>query len=178
VQVGLRPTILISVSQNFLVESPCSSLVKRNIGAAHNEQSGHASAFLRPMRSLKVEEQPCNFESRPMGAKTGLSLPIRQLRPTPILSGGLSRRQEPSDTKATAPLPYQEAGQLSQLVGMVSERAVYNVPTFCFGLGRTSVGLARIRDVFWSSQCWQGWECGSSPTSGTVFPQVRGLLVL
>ncbi len=35
-------------------------------------------------------------------------------------------------------------------------------------------GLGRIAYVFWSSQCLQGLECGSSPTSGTAFPLVRG----
>jgi hypothetical protein len=53
---------------------------------------------------------------------------------------------------------------------------VYNVPTFGFGLARISAGLVRIRHVFWTSQYLQGLESGSSPTSGTVFPQVRGLL--
>jgi hypothetical protein len=53
---------------------------------------------------------------------------------------------------------------------------VDSVNRFGIGLGRTSAGLTRIRYVFGSSQCLQGLECGSSPTSGTVFPQVRGLL--
>ncbi|WP_345046506.1 hypothetical protein [Arthrobacter methylotrophus] len=48
------------------------------------------------------------------------------------------------------------------------ENGVHNVHTRGFGLGRT-------QHVFGSSQCFQGLEAGSSPTSGTVFPQVRGL---
>jgi hypothetical protein len=55
-------------------------------------------------------------------------------------------------------------------------RGVDNVNRLGLGLGRTSAGLARMRYVFGSSQCLQGLECGSSPTSGTVFPQVRGFL--
>jgi hypothetical protein len=51
---------------------------------------------------------------------------------------------------------------------------VHIVHTLGLGLGRTSVGLARIRYVFGSSQCLQGRECGSSPTSGTVFSLFRG----
>jgi hypothetical protein len=51
---------------------------------------------------------------------------------------------------------------------------VDNVNTFGVGLGRTSAGLGRIRYVFWSSQCLQGLECSSSPTSGTADPLVRG----
>ena len=52
---------------------------------------------------------------------------------------------------------------------------VHNVHTFRMGLGRTSAGLARISYVFWSSQCLQGRECGSSPTSGTAGPLVGGV---
>ena len=55
---------------------------------------------------------------------------------------------------------------------------VDNVNTFGFGLGRRSAGLGRIRYVFWSSLCLQGLECGSSPTSGTVDPLVRGVFPL
>lgn len=44
-----------------------------------------------------------------------------------------------------------------------------------FGLRRTSAGLARIPHVFAGSQCFQGLEYSSTPTSGTVFQQVRGL---
>jgi hypothetical protein len=51
---------------------------------------------------------------------------------------------------------------------------VDSVHTFGFGLGRTSVRSGRIPQVSGSSQFLQGLESGSSPTSGTVFPQVRG----
>ena len=57
----------------------------------------------------------------------------------------------------------------------VGKRGVYKVHTFGSGLARTSGGLVQIADVFWSSHCFQGLESGSSPTSGTVFPQVRGV---
>jgi hypothetical protein len=55
---------------------------------------------------------------------------------------------------------------------------VDSVHTLGHGLGRTGVGLARIPYVWAGDQCLQGLEPGSSPTSGTVFPQVRGFLVL
>ena len=58
------------------------------------------------------------------------------------------------------------------------KEGVYNVHTFRFGSGRISAGLARIAYVFWTSQCLQGLECGSSPTSGTVDPLVRGVFAL
>jgi hypothetical protein len=53
-------------------------------------------------------------------------------------------------------------------------RGVDTVNTFDFRPGRTSVGSRRIQHVFAGSQCLQGEECSSSPTSGTVFSQVRG----
>ncbi len=51
---------------------------------------------------------------------------------------------------------------------------VDSVHTLGFGLVRTSAGLGRIPHVWAGVQCLQGLEPGSSPTSGTVFPQVRG----
>jgi hypothetical protein len=48
------------------------------------------------------------------------------------------------------------------------------VHTLGFGLGCTDAGLTRIAYVFGSSQGLQGAEGSSSPTSGTVFSQVRG----
>jgi hypothetical protein len=51
---------------------------------------------------------------------------------------------------------------------------VHIVHTFGVELGRTGAGSGRTPHVSGSSQCLQGLECGSSPTSGTVFPQVRG----
>ena len=50
-----------------------------------------------------------------------------------------------------------------------------SVHTLGLGLGRTGAGQARIPYVLAGVQCLQGLEPGSSPTSGTVFPQVRGL---
>jgi hypothetical protein len=58
------------------------------------------------------------------------------------------------------------------------KKGVHIVHTLGFGLGRTSVGLARIGDVFGGSQSFQGPESGSSPTSGTVDPLVRGVFAL
>jgi hypothetical protein len=58
--------------------------------------------------------------------------------------------------------------------GTTNSVGVHNVHTLGFGLGRTGTGLAWIGDVFGSSQCFQGLECSSSPTSGTAFPLVRG----
>ena len=52
---------------------------------------------------------------------------------------------------------------------------VDSVHTLGRGLGRTGAGLARIPHVSAGSQCLQELESGSSPTSGTVLPQVRGL---
>jgi hypothetical protein len=51
---------------------------------------------------------------------------------------------------------------------------VDNVNASRFLLGRRSAGLLRIPYVFAGSQCLQGLECSSSPTSGTVFSLVKG----
>ncbi|MGF6832432.1 hypothetical protein QF015_000581 [Paenarthrobacter sp. TE4293] len=69
-----------------------------------------------------------------------------------------------------------EWGSVVGVVGLRRRRirGVNNVNTLSLGLGRTSVGLSRIAYVFWSSQCSQGLECSSSPTSGTAYPLVRG----
>jgi hypothetical protein len=53
---------------------------------------------------------------------------------------------------------------------------VHNVHTFAVGLGRIGDGLGRIGYVSGEAQCLQGLECSSSPTSGTVFPEVSGVL--
>ena len=55
---------------------------------------------------------------------------------------------------------------------------VRNVHTRGFGLGRIGVGSGRIAHVSGTSQCLQGLECSSSPTSGTVFSQVRSFLLV
>jgi len=49
-------------------------------------------------------------------------------------------------------------------------RGVHNVHTLGFGLGRIRVGSGRIPYVSAGSQCLQGLESRSSPTSGTCFP--------
>ena len=51
---------------------------------------------------------------------------------------------------------------------------MHNVHTLGFGSGRTGAGLGRIGDVCGGVADIQGLEPGSSPTSGTVFPQFRG----
>ena len=62
------------------------------------------------------------------------------------------------------------------LVGRIG--GVDSVHTFGHGLGRTGAGLGRIPYVSAGVQCLQGLESGSSPTSGTAFPQVRGVFGL
>ena len=69
----------------------------------------------------------------------------------------------------------ERGGSRLELFRIGQEGRVDNVNTFGFGLGRTSVGLGRIDYVFWSSVYLRGLECGSSPTSGTVDPLVRGV---
>ena len=59
---------------------------------------------------------------------------------------------------------------------VVTKEGVHNVHTLGFGSGRTGAGLGRIAEVFGEVAEIQGLEPGSSPTSGTVFPQVRGIL--
>ncbi|GAA3316098.1 hypothetical protein GCM10017710_26820 [Arthrobacter ramosus] len=84
----------------------------------------------------------------------------------------------PEDFRYYIELPRTLSGSAavgSVLLEVCRGRGVDTVNRFRFGLGRTSAGLGRIGYVFWSSQCLQGLECGSSPTSGTVLSQVRGL---
>jgi hypothetical protein len=45
---------------------------------------------------------------------------------------------------------------------------IITVHTFGFGLGRTSLGLARIGDVLWSSQCLKGWNAVRAPPRAGV----------
>jgi hypothetical protein len=71
--------------------------------------------------------------------------------------------------------------RLSSLVGgaeVGKKEGVHNVHTLGCGSGRTGAGLGRIPEVFGGVADLQGLEPGSSPTSGTVFLQVRGFLVL
>ena len=58
---------------------------------------------------------------------------------------------------------------------MGKNEGVHNVHTLGFGSGRTGGGLGRIAEVCGGVAEIQGLEPGSSPTLGTVFPQVRGL---
>ncbi|VXB50429.1 hypothetical protein ARTHRO9V_160093 [Arthrobacter sp. 9V] len=51
---------------------------------------------------------------------------------------------------------------------------VDNVHTFHRGLPRSAIESARIPHVSATSQCFQGSESRSSPTSGTAYPLVRG----
>ena len=62
--------------------------------------------------------------------------------------------------------------------GECEKEGVHNVHTLGVGLGRINVGLGRFGDVFGGGQCLQGVKAGSSPTSGTVFPLVRGCFAL
>ena len=64
--------------------------------------------------------------------------------------------------------PVGERGSSLELHKICQKGGVHNVHTFVFELGRTSAGLGRIGYVFWSSQCFQGLECSSSPTLGTA----------
>jgi len=50
--------------------------------------------------------------------------------------------------------------------------SVDSVHTFHLGLARSVAGLARIPHVSGTSQCLQGVESRSSPTSGTAYPLV------
>ena len=88
------------------------------------------------------------------------------------------RRRVPGNRVRKFPLAHHRAvrtlvgdrGSCSKLSKSVSKEGVDNVHRFGFGLGRTHAGLARIPYAFGSSQCSQGRECSSSPTSGTCFP--------
>jgi hypothetical protein len=96
--------------------------------------------------------------------------------PVPLLLAGLAavacqNKQEPH--------PFGSGcGRLEEGAALKAmKRAVHNVHTSGFGLSRTSAGLARIPHVFRSSQCLQGLECSSSPTSGTHNPSSEGFLL-
>ena len=58
------------------------------------------------------------------------------------------------------------------------EKGVDTVHTMGFGPGRTSEGSGRIPYVSAGSQCLQGLEGSSSPTSGTQTPSSEGLFAL
>jgi hypothetical protein len=59
-----------------------------------------------------------------------------------------------------------------------SKEGVDTVHTLRLELPRTVLGLLRLPHVFTRSQCFQGQECNSSPTSGTAYPLVRGVFAL
>ena len=58
-----------------------------------------------------------------------------------------------------------------------AKTAVHNVHTPGVRSGRTGAGLGRIPYVCGGVAEIQGLVPGSSPTSGTVFPQVRGVFI-
>jgi hypothetical protein len=63
-------------------------------------------------------------------------------------------------------------------IELVKKEGVRNVHALGLGLGRIGAGLGRIGEVSGGVAGLQGLESGSSPTSGTVFPQVRGFLAV
>ena len=73
------------------------------------------------------------------------------------------------DSRLGSPVGGAEVGE---------KEGVHNVHTLGFGSGRITAGLGRIADVFGGVADFEGLEPGSSPTSGTVFPQVRGIFAL
>ena len=77
-----------------------------------------------------------------------------------------------------APRPGGRFGSPAGGAEVGTKEGVHNVHTLGFGSGRTGAGLGRSADVSGGVAEIQGPEPGSSPTSGTVFPQVRGFLVL
>ena len=80
-----------------------------------------------------------------------------------------------SEVAAQLPRP---GGHVSSLVGSAESgqsEGVHKVHTSGFGSDRTGAGLGRIAGVCGGVADIQGREDGSSPTSGTVFPQVKGL---
>jgi hypothetical protein len=77
------------------------------------------------------------------------------------------------------PIPEACSSYWSEIgAGVGKKEGVHNVHTLGFGSARTSAGLRRIRHVSGTSQCLQGLECSSSPTSGTAYPLVRGVFAL
>lgn len=58
--------------------------------------------------------------------------------------------------------------------GVSTGQSVDSVHNLGFGLGRTWLGLGGIADVFGGVANMRGLEPGSSPTSGTAEPLVRG----
>lgn len=73
-------------------------------------------------------------------------------------------------------LPHARSQALSA-VGR-AKSSVHTVHAFRVGLARTAAGVARIPHVLESSQCFQGPEFRSSPTSGTAYPSSEGVFAL
>lgn len=102
---------------------------------------------------------------------TSLYVPLKEVvlaRPRQV-----TRKAVPQPLSAKPNFPTRGSG-----LAAASKRkmgGVHNVHTLAVGLGRTSAGLGRTRHVFGSSQCLQGLEAGSSPTSGTADPLVGGV---
>ena len=67
-------------------------------------------------------------------------------------------------------------GSAPEWLRIGEKQSVDIVHTLAIGLCRNGAELARIAYVFGTSLCFQGWECSSSPTSGTVFYLVSGFL--
>ena len=94
-----------------------------------------------------------------------------------LLAGSLIRKDLGAEQRLSRSVAGERGSRL-ELFKICQEGRVDSVNTFGLGLGRTSAGLGRIAYVFGSSQCLQGLECGSSPTSGTADPLVRGVFAL
>jgi hypothetical protein len=86
----------------------------------------------------------------------------------------------PCEVAPKTQLPRPDASTTSLVRGAEAgnKESVHNVHTLGFGSGRTGAGLDRIADVIGGVAGSQGVEPGSSPTSGTAFPLVRGVFAL
>ena len=84
-------------------------------------------------------------------------------------------RNRAHDTTATPGRPSKQPGWGAE---SGQREGAHNVHTLGSGSSRMSAGLDRIGHVCGEMGEIQGLEPGSSPTSGTVFLQVRGFLVL
>ena len=79
---------------------------------------------------------------------------------------GEDQKRRPLSTRGAAVWGRPLAGKMG---------GVHNVHTLGFGSGRTGAGLGRIAKVSGGVAEIQELEPGSSPTSGTVISQFRGL---
>ena len=94
--------------------------------------------------------------------------------PGPVaVAGGVLRLRQFCPTETCRALSMRGAAVWGRpLVGRIG--GVDSVHTLGHGLGRIGDVLARTRHVSGEVQCLQGLEPGSSPTSGTMFPQFSG----